>query len=108
MVFVIEGACAPDPVQVLMIKRIRGIDYLDISVVCPFGTFTVVHIPRVGIVFHAAKSTSKFTREIAFHKGEITAHVENFVEDLDVDGTSFITSSATGAGPNFFGANAFE
>ena len=102
LVLVVETASTTNPVQVLVVKRRARIKHLNIEVFCPIATLALVHAPRVALVFHCAICVAQFGREVAFHQRQVTTHVENLVENFDVDRTDFIAGLATRARPHFF------
>ena len=77
-----------------MRKNFAWINNVNVESVGPIAAFSLVHSPRVALVFHGAECITEFGGEVAFHQREVTTHVENLVENFNVYWTNFITSLA--------------
>ena len=92
LVFVVERAGAADPVEVLGLERIAAVNDLDaLHTLRPVGALTLRHAPRVGRVLHRPVGLAEFGREVGIHERQVATHVEDLVEDLDVDRANFVT-----------------
>ena len=78
------------------------------SFVRPVGPVALAHAPRVAGVLHAAVGGAELGREVRLHQRQVAPHVEDLVEDLDVDRADLVARLARGAGPHLLGGDALE
>ena len=109
LVLVVEAAGAADPVQVLGLQRLAGIDDLHVvEALGPVAALALVHAPRVALVLHAAVGVAELAREVRLHQRQVAPHVEDLVEDLDVDRADLVARLAARARPDLLGRDALE
>ena len=110
LVAVVEAARAADEVEVLVVEGVAGLDDLDAfeptrpsrrarpgSCRTTFPEFSIdaVRVAELG-------------GEVALHEREVAAHVEDLVEDLDVDRADLVARLARRARPELLGRDALE
>ena len=104
LVLVVEAAGTADPVEVLGLERRRAVDDGDaFEVFGPIGALALCECPRVALVLHRPVRVAELGREVGFHQRQVAAHVEDLVEDLDVDRADLVARLARGARPHLFG-----
>ena len=108
LVLVVEAAGAAHPVEVLVGERRRRVDDLDVEALGPVGPLALVHAPRVALVLHRPVGVAQLGREVALHEREVAAHVEDLVEDLDVDRADLVARLARRARPDLLGGDPLE
>ncbi len=109
LVAVVERTRAADPVEVLVVEVATGLDDLDaLERVGPVAALALVHPVDVPAVLHGAVHVAEGGREVALHEGEVPTHVEDLVEDLDVDRADLVARLARGAGPQLLSGDALE
>ena len=108
LVLVVERTGTTNPVEVLGFQRVGAVDDLDVGVLGPVGALTLAEGPRVHLVFHAAISVAELGREVRLHQREVAAHIENLVEDLDLDRADLVTCTTRRARPKFFAGDTIE
>ena len=101
---------AADPVEVLVPRRgRRAVDDLDaLELVGPVGPLALAHAPRVAGVLHRPVGVAQLGREVRLHQRQVAPHVEDLVEDLDVDRADLVARLAGRAGPHLLGGDALE
>ena len=109
LVLVVEAAGAADPVEVLGLQRLTRVDDLHVvHVLGPVAPVALAHAPRVALVLHAAVGVAELGREVRLHQRQVAPHVEDLVEDLDVDRADLVARLAARAGPQLLGRDALE
>ena len=109
LVAVVEAARAADEVEVLVVERRAGLDDLDaFELVGPVAALALVEAVRVAGVLHRPVRVAELGREVALHQREVAAHVEDLVEDLDVDRADLVARLAARARPDLLGRDALE
>ena len=78
------------------------------SALGPVAAVALVQAVRVAGVLHRAERVAELGREVALHQREVAAHVEDLVEDLDVDRADLVARLAARARPQLFGRDALE
>src|SRR5205823_9927077 len=100
---------ATDPVQVLVLEGRRTVDDVDaLDLARPRGPVALAHAPGVARVLHRPVGVAELGREVRLHQREVPPHVEDLVEDLDVDRADLVAGFAGRAGPDLFRGDAFE
>ena len=66
------------------------------------------HAPRVAGVLHAPVGGAELGGEVGLHERQVAPHVEDLVEDLDVDRAGLVARLARGARPHLLGGDALE
>ena len=108
LVLVVEAAGAADPVEVLGCQRLAGIDDRDVEALGPVAALALVHAPRVALVLHRAVGVAELGGEVALHQRQVAPHVEDLVEDLDVDRADLVARLAARARPDLLGGDPLE
>ena len=78
------------------------------SFVGPVGPLALAHAPRVAAVLHRPVGVAELGREVRLHQRQVAPHVEDLVEDLDVDRADLVARLARRAGPDLLGGDALE
>ena len=74
----------------------------------PVASVTLVEAVGVGRVLHRAERVAELGREVALHQRQVATHVEDLVEDLDVDRTDLVTRLAARTRPQLFRRDPLE
>ena len=64
--------------------------------------------PGIALVLHGHEGLGEFGGKVGLHQRQVAAHVENLVEDLDIDRTDVIAGSTRGARPHLLGGDSLE
>ena len=113
LVLVVEAAGAPDPVEVLGGRAARPGRRRDLrpsssQPVGPVAALALVHAPRVALVLHRPVGVAELGGEVRLHQRQVAPHVEDLVEDLDVDRADLVARLAARARPDLLGRDALE
>ena len=109
LVAIVEAARATDEVQVLVPERRAGLDDVDaFEVLGPVAAVALVEAVGVAGVLHRPVGVPELGGEVALHQREVAAHVEDLVEDLDVDRTDLVAGLTARARPDLLGRDAVE
>ena len=110
LVLVVERAGAADPVEVLVVEaaRCRRRSSMPSSFAAHAGPVALAHAPRVAAVLHRPVGGAQLGREVRLHQRQVAPHVEDLVEDLDVDRADLVARLARRAGPHLLGRDALE
>ena len=109
LVAVVEGSGATDPEEVLVGEWLRVVHHRDALGQRP-GPLAPVALGEpvgIGLVLHGPVGATQLGGEVGFHEGEVAAHVEDLVEDLDADRAGHVAGPTRGAGPEFLWSDAF-
>ena len=92
-----------------MVERAAGLDDVDaLERARPVAAVALVHAVRVGRVLHRPERVAELGGEVALHQREVPAHVEDLVEDLDVDRADLVARLAARARPDLLRRHPLE
>ena len=74
----------------------------------PVAAVGLAHPPRVALVLHPPVGVAELGREVGLHQRQVAPHVEDLVEDLDVDRAHLVARLAARARPDLLGRDALE
>ena len=72
------------------------------------AAIALAHAPRVRRVLHRPVRVAELGREVRLHQRQVAPHVEDLVEDLDVDRADLVARLARRTRPHLFGGDALE
>src|ERR671910_1268228 len=99
LVLVVEAAGAAHPVEVLVVERAAGLhDRHAVELGGPGAPVALRHAPGVARVLHRPVRRAQLGGEVGLHEREVAPHVEDLVEDLDVDRADLVARLARRAG----------
>ena len=110
LVLVVEAAGAAHPVEVLVGERPRCRRRWPPRRAGPWPSRPgrCGQAPRVLLVLHGPVHVAELGREVGLHERQVPAHVEDLVEDLDVDRADLVARLARGARPDLLGGDPRE
>ena len=120
LVLVVERAGAADPVEVLVARSsspasmpppsgVLRFDHVDTDrFLVQSVRVGLAHGPGVRRVLHGPEGGAELGREVRLHQGQVASHVEDLVEDLDVDRADLVTRLARRARPQLVGGDPIE
>ena len=108
LVLIVERTSASNPVEIFGFERFVTCKNGDRVIDDPVSTLGLAERPRVHLVFHAAVGVTQLGWEVGLHERQVAPHVEDLVEDLDVDRADLVAGSTRGARPQLFRGNSVE
>ena len=110
LVAVVERTRAADPVEVLVARAgpTRSTISTPVERGGPVAALALVHAVDVRRVLHRPVRVAELGGEVALHQREVAPHVEDLVEDLDVDRADLVARLARRARPHLLRRDALE
>ena len=100
-VAIVEGAGTADEPQVLGLEDLAFAQHrhLEVELLDPVRPLFLADPPGIPLVLHGDERLAELGGKVRLHQGQVAAHVEDPVEDLDPDGADLVTGLAGGARP---------